>query len=114
MNIGRLRHRIAFQRPGQAYDEFGHPLPGGAGFEHVATVWASVRPMGSSERLAAAQMESGQTHVVTVRYSEALAAATGSWRIQFGSRLFGIVGLPRSPQEGRQWLVFDCTERVNG
>ncbi len=114
MHAGRLSHRVTFQRPGAALDDFGQPVPGGGGFDDVATVWAAIRPMGSNERVAAAQMESGQTHVITVRWSAPLAAAQGSWRIVFGARTFGIVGLPRNPDEAGRWLVFDCVEKVNG
>lgn len=112
MQAGRLNHRVTFQQPTNSVDDYGQPVPGS--FDDVATVWAAIRPTGSSERVAAAQMESGQTHVITVRWSAPLAAAQGSWRIVFGARAFGIVGLPRCPDERREWLIFDCTERVNG
>lgn len=112
MQAGQLTHRVTFQQPTNAVDDYGQPVPGS--FDDVATVWAAIRPTGSSERVAAAQMESGQTHVITVRWSAPLAAAQGSWRIVFGARAFGIVGLPRCPDERREWLIFDCTERVNG
>lgn len=78
MHAGRLTNKVTFQQPGAAVDDYGQPVPGS--FDDVATVWAAIRPMGSSERLAASQMQSGQTHVVTVRYSAALAAATGADR----------------------------------
>lgn len=110
MHAGRLTNKVTFQQPGAAVDDYGQPVPGS--FDDVATVWAAIRPMGSSERLAASQMQSGQTHVVTVRYSAALAAATGAWRIVYGARTFGIVGLPRDIDEGHRWLVFDCVEHV--
>lgn len=110
MQAGQLTHRVTFQQPTNAVDDYGQPVPGG--FADVATVFAAIRPMGSNERLAAAQMQSGQTHVVTVRYSAALAAATGAWRIVYGARTFGIVGLPRDIDEGHRWLVFDCVEHV--
>lgn len=112
MRAGKLGRRVTFQQPTNAVDDYGQPVPGG--FADVATVFAAIRPTGSSERVAAAQMESGQTHVITVRWSAPLAAAQGSWRIVFGARAFGIVGLPRCPDERREWLIFDCTERVNG
>jgi len=110
MQAGQLTHRVTFQQPTNAVDDYGQPVPGG--FADVATVFAAIRPMGSSERLAASQMQSGQTHVITVRHSTALAAAIGSWRIVYGARTFGIVGLPRNPDEAGRWLVFDCVERV--
>ena len=110
MQAGTLTKRITLQKPGNAVDDYGQPVPGS--FDDVATVWAAIRPMGSSERLAAAQMQSGQTHVVTVRYSAALAAATGAWRIKYGVRLFGVVGLPRDYDEEHRTLTFDAVEKV--
>ena len=112
MQAGTLTKRITLQKPGNAVDDYGQPVPGS--FDDVATVWAAIRPMGSSERLAAAQMQSGQTHVITVRHAASIAAATGAWRIVYGSRTFGVVGLPRNPDEAGRWLVFDCVEKVNG
>lgn len=110
MQAGQLTHRVTFQQPGTAVDDYGQPVPGG--FADVATVFAAIRPTGSSERLAASQMQSGQTHVITVRHAASIAAATGAWRIVYGSRTFGIVGLPRNPDEAGRWLVFDCVERI--
>lgn len=112
MQAGRLNHRVTFQQPTNSVDDYGQPVPGS--FDDVATVWAAIRPTGSSERVAAAQMESGQTHVITVRHAASIAAATGAWRIVYGSRTFGVVGLPRNPDEAGRWLVFDCVEKVNG
>jgi SPP1 family predicted phage head-tail adaptor len=104
---GRFAHRITVQRPGTAVDGFGHRVPG---WQTVATVWAAVRPMGSNERVAAAQMQSGQTHVVTTRYSPALAALRGECRLVLGARTFNLVGFPRNVDEADRYLVFDCTE----
>ena len=110
MQAGRLNHRVTFQQPTNSVDDYGQPVPGS--FDDVATVWAAIRPTGSSERLAASQMQSGQTHVITVRHSTALAAAIGSWRIAYGARKFDVIGLPRNIDEAGRWLVFDCVERV--
>lgn len=104
---GRLAHRISLQRPSTVVDDFGHRVPG---WQTVATVWAAVRPVGSTERLAAAQMQSGQTHVVTTRYSAALAALRGECRLVLRGRTFNLVGFPRNVGEANQYLVFDCTE----
>lgn len=107
MHSQRLDKRVRVERPSTATGAFGHRLPG---WELVAEVWANLRPMGSNERVAAFQMQSGQTHVVTVRYSSALAAGTGAWRMVCGTRHFNIVGLPRNIGERNEWIVFDCTE----
>lgn len=107
MRAGTLNKRIRFERPSEAVDRYGDPI---GGWETVATVWAAIRPVGSNERMAALQMQSGQTHVVTTRYSGALAQARGEWRIAFSGRVFQIVGQPRNPDERNERLVFDCTE----
>ena len=107
MHSQMLDKRIRIERPSTATADFGHRT---SGWELVAEAWAAIRPMGSNERLAAFQMQSGQTHVVTVRYSAALAAVRGECRIVFKDRLFNIVGLPRSISERNRWLVFDCSE----
>jgi len=112
MHANRLRHRVTFQRPGNAMDQFGQPVTGD--FQDMATVWAEIRPAGSNERLAASQMQSALSHVLTTRHTAALAAATGSWRVLYGQRVFGITGLPRDLGGEGRWLAFDCTERVNG
>ena len=110
MQAGTLTKRIKLQKPGNAVDDYGQPVPGG--FADVATVFAAIRPTGSSERLAASQMQSGQTHVITVRHAASIAAATGAWRIVYGARTFGVVGLPRNIDEAGRWLVFDCVELI--
>ena len=114
MATGQLRHLVTFQRQGDAeLDEFGQLPRGGAAYEDAASVYARVRPAGSRERLASAQMQSELTHVVTVRYRPDLACAAGSWRVVWGDRRFGVVGLPRNREERDRWLDFDCVERVN-
>lgn len=80
------------------------------GWADIATVFADVRPMGSNERMAAMQMQSGGTHVVTVRYQSELASVTGEDRILFGSRTFNIVGIPRNIDERNRVLAMDVTE----
>ena len=107
MRAGTLNKRIRFERPSEAVDRYGDPI---GGWETVATVWAAIRPMGSNQRMAALQMQSGQTHVVTTRYSAALTQAKGEWRIVFGARILQLVGRPRNRDERNELLVFDCTE----
>ncbi|MBP8140411.1 MAG: phage head closure protein [Acidovorax sp.] len=107
MRAGTLNKRIRFERPSEAVDKYGAPI---GDWEVVSTVWAAIRPMGSNERMAALQMQSSQTHVVTTRYSAALAQARGEWRIVFGARVLQLVGQPRNPDERNESLVFDCTE----
>lgn len=107
MRAGTLNKRIRFERPSEAVDRYGDPI---GGWETVTTVWAAIRPVGSNERMAALQMQSGQTHVVTTRYSAALTQAKGEWRIVFGARILQLVGQPRNRDERNEMLVFDCTE----
>ena len=104
---GMLDKRVKLYRPGQAKDKFGQYLPAP---ELVAEVWAALRPMGSTESLAAAQLQSGQTHVLIVRHQYALAKADGSWWAEWDGRVFGVVGLPMNQREANEWLQFQVKE----
>jgi len=107
MNPNKLVHKITFQRPLSTVADFGHRVDT---WTDIATVFADVRPMGSNERVAAMQMQSGGTHIVTVRYQSNLCSVTGKDRILFGSRTFNIVGLPRNIDERHRVLAMDVTE----
>ena len=107
LNAGLLTKRVSFQSPSDDVDKYGDPIPG---WTLVRECWAAIRPVGSNERMAALQMQSGQTHVVTTRYSAALTQAKGEWRIVFGARILQLVGQPRNRDEKNEMLVFDCTE----
>ncbi len=107
MNSQQLDKRVRFERPTTVTGDFGQRLDG---WDLVAEVWAGIRPMGSKERMAAFQMQSGGTHVVTARHRADLAALRGECRILFKGRGFNIIGLPRNLNERNEWLVFDCSE----
>jgi SPP1 family predicted phage head-tail adaptor len=107
MYAAKMRHRIRIEKPTDQVDGFGHRLKD---WVEVATVSAEVRPVGSNERLIAFQMQSGQTHVITARWSEALAAVSGDCRIMFQDRLFNIIGRPRNVTEKNRFIVFDTRE----
>lgn len=107
LQAGKFDKRVRFEQPSEAKAAFGHRQPG---WTLVKDTWARIRPVGSNERLAAFQMQSGQTHVVETGYHPALAVASGKWRIVFGTRTFNIVGLPRNRDEANELLIFDCSE----
>lgn len=107
LQAGKFDKRIRFEQPSDGVASFGHRPPG---WGLVKEAWARIRPMGSNERMAAYQMQSGQTHVVETGYHPTLTAATGTWRIVFGTRTFNIVGLPRNRDEANELLIFDCSE----
>lgn len=108
MHAQQLDKRMDLYRPASAEkDRFGRYTPEP---QLVATAWASIRPVGASEALAAAQLQSGQTHVITVRYRPALAAIGGECWFQMGARVFNIVGLPTNAREANEWLRFQVKE----
>lgn len=107
MRIGKLHHKITIEKPSVTVAEFGHRV---TDWTCVECLFADVRPMGSSERVSAFKMQSGATHVVTVRYQQSLSVVNGECRIVFGDRIFNIVGKPRNFDERGRWLIMDVTE----
>ncbi|SEJ31649.1 phage head-tail adaptor, putative, SPP1 family [Azotobacter beijerinckii] len=84
MRVGSLRHRLTFQRRQTGTDDFGQPL---AGWEDIATVWASIEPISGRELLAAQQTQGEITHRIRCRYRDGLSTAS---RALFKERVFDL------------------------
>lgn len=109
MNAGRLDRRVTIERRAAGVSEYGHPADDA--WEVLATVWANIKPIGGRERMRGESLESTLTHTVGIRYNAALAQPTlaDAWRIKYGERLLNITAA-RTIDEGRHWIIFDCTE----
>lgn len=76
----------------------------------LATVWASIEPIGSKEgasRALASRPEA--THKVVMRYQPGVSI-TSHCRVLFGSRVLDIAGEPLNWDEGNRMLVLYCKE----
>lgn len=65
--VGELRERVTVQKLADDLDrnESGAEI---AAWEAVATVWASVEPLGGTEFFASGQVQANATHRVVMRY----------------------------------------------
>lgn len=84
MSIGALEQRLTIEQEVQTPDGAGGYA---LGWATVASVWGLIEPLGGRERLAAAHLQAGTTHRVTIRK---LAGITAAMRIKAGGRLFNI------------------------
>lgn len=75
-----------------------------------ARVWAQVEPTSSEERVLAEQRDADITHRVTIRFLPGVSAAMEV--LLESARILDIVTAPYDPSERREFLVFDCLERV--
>ncbi len=86
----RLRQRITLQQQAQSAD-------GAGGFtrswEDVASVWAEMTPVASSERLEDGQLHSIVRHRFLLRYRDAV---THAMRISYDGRVFNILSVVNS------------------
>lgn len=109
VDVGKLRHRIAFQRFCGEQDDFGDPLQADdANWVHVATVWAAVNPISGREFYAAEQSQSEVSHKISCRYRTGLDTAM---RITCGSRRFKIISII-DWEERHESLLIMCKELV--
>ena len=108
MEIGRLDKRVTIERSAKSLDAYGQEV---GKWSPIATVWASIHPIGGREKLRAFAIESTLTHTVAVRYRPDLTPPTeaDAWRIAYGTRIFNIAAA-RDLEEAHRWIVFDCTE----
>lgn len=103
MAIGKLRHRITIQEPTETTDNHGGYTESWSTF---ATVWARISPMSASEKHFADKLEEEVTHKIKIR---SLSGLSAKMRIQFGSRIFKIVG-HRDIEERGKFMEINALE----
>jgi len=109
---GTLNRQIQIQQRSQAPGDFGHPVDTwGAVTGAPVTVWASIKPVGGSQRLAAMAQQADLSHTVVVRYHPAFSVpvVAARWRILYGSRTFAVQAA-RELGDSREWIMFDVQE----
>jgi SPP1 family predicted phage head-tail adaptor len=84
MQAGRLRHRVAIERPVSTRDDFGGVVES---WQTVATVWAEIHPLSGREFLAAQSTQAGVTTRITIRH---LPGVTAAMRVNHDGTLYNI------------------------
>jgi len=104
MLIGRLRHRITFEKETLVDDGQGGET---RSWGTRATVSASIKPLRAEERFYNEQLNHNGTHEIVIRYRDDISSTD---RIKIGSgRYFQIVGIINPNERDRQ-LVITCKE----
>jgi len=107
VEAGKRRHRVTLQSPAGSRDAVGERV---TTWTNVATVWASIEPLGTREQFAAAQAQASTTHKLNIAYGSEIAAIDSAWRVLFGSRVFVLDGPPRNIDERNREIELLCTE----
>ena len=107
LNAGKLNRRITLQQPGGTRDAVGERA---TTWTDVASVWAAVQPLSTSQLAAAAQLQTDASIRVTLRWSPAVAAVAADWRVLFGIRVLVIAAPPRNIDEGNIMIELLCSE----
>ena len=70
MEAGKLRHRLTIQQDsGTTQDASGQTT---SNWTELLTVWADIQPVSGLERWRAQQMQAETTHLISIRYLEAV------------------------------------------
>lgn len=110
MRAGKLRHRIVFQRPGQAQDpQTGEVIDG------WETIWekvpASVEPLSARDLIAAQAGQSEASGRMVIRYR---AGVLPTMRILHRGDVYNIQGPPLpDPESGLEYLTILVAKGVN-
>lgn len=104
MNVGKMRHRITFQRPTEEKDRLG-------GYEDdwvdVATTWAQISPVSGKEYFSQMR-ETTVSHRIYCRYRPGI---TPRLRIKFKDRTFSIISVINW-EERNEGLTIMCEELI--
>lgn len=108
MRAGKLRHRITIEKPTNVQD----PVTGAttAGWEPVATVWASVDPLSVREFISASATQSAVSARITIRYRPDIMA---NMRVLHAGGVYNIEGVLADPNTGREYLTLPVSMGVN-
>lgn len=106
--IGKLRHRITFQKETRVDDGGGGSASTWGDISGTATVWASVEPLSGREVLFGQQLQASVTHRIKLRHKSDISEAM---RIKFGSRFFNIRSI-RHIEERDRWTEIMAEEGV--
>ena len=103
MLAGQLRHRVTFQTPSTATDDYGDPAPVWSALD---TVWARVEPITGKERFAALQVQADVNHRILCRYNSTIASLAPDDRVVFGSLTFDIKAVINTDERNIELQVF--------
>lgn len=104
MAAGPMRHRVKLQQYTHTVDAYGGVVEG---WTDVATVWASIEPVGGKTFFEARQAQSEVTHRVRIRYSGDVAGVQAAgWRLTLGDQVYSITAA--MPNNRRSEIVLLC------
>ena len=103
-----MDRRVTIQKRTTTTNAYGHEENR---WSDVATVWASVRPIGAREKLRADAIGAEVSHTIAIHWQAKLMppADTAAMRVSYGERIFNITGA-RDINEARRVIVLDCVE----
>jgi len=106
MNIGSLSKRITLQSKTETRDALGGVVET---WTTVATVWAKITTLRTTEAIVAMAGTGSAIHNVVVRFR---SDVTGAWRIKYRDKYWAIIGPPIDVNKDRRWLDIKCKETV--
>lgn len=115
MKAGRLRHRVTIQDPVEEQDATSGAVEIIDWEDTFADVHAEVEALSGREYLAAAQIQSEETHVITLRWRPGLHAKQRIVWAPSGDtiRYFNIVAPIVGGYGMREFIEIRCAEGVN-
>lgn len=109
LQAGRLRHRIVFENPTEAEDEFGEPVKTWQAIPD-GECWARKEDLSGRELFQAQQISAEITTQFTIRYRTDIDARMS---IRYGEQFYHIQGAPQDPDGLREHLVILCARSMN-
>jgi len=107
LSVGKLSHRITFQKRAPSVDAMGQ--------EHLNTfadykaVWATIRPLRGKEYWDAKRVRSDELYKITIRYVDWVRE---DMRIRYKNRIYNITSIMNAETRG-EFLEIYATEYAN-
>ena len=108
MQAGKLRHQVTIQEP--VTDQNLDTGSVNNTWRDIATVWAEVSPLSSSEFIAAQASQGEITTRITIRFRTGISR---KHRILFREEIYNIEGVLPDPKSGIEYLTLPCSKGLN-
>lgn len=109
IEAGRLRHRVRLQVPEKSQDTTTGEIR--IGWADIAVdVPAAIEPMSVGKILAAQQVQSEVTTLITLRWRPGLHS---DLRVVHGSVIYDVIGYVPDKNSGRSYVTLPCKAGVN-
>jgi len=111
MRAGKLRHRIAVDKPVVVRDDTGDSV---STWVTQTIVWGSIEHLNGRETMLASQITADMTTRITLRWSNKISNLNPKWRLRHGNTVYSILSALNVEEKNESFLIIANSGKNTG